>query len=274
MSKTIIKKKRQSSVASPRSFAVWAIVVAVVCCVGIFWASRKTSGQAQNNSAIAVIPALTGNTQPINVADASNGNQDWASATQSMPPFSEQESQLSAVKKERISKANDTTAEVSNSNYAETAEKAAESVAIFDNPVETQLENVSRKGFESLVTLRVNLPQEEILAILNRPVDIYDDDDEETVLAKERTAEMKREALEYIAAGGTFNQFLRDCQFEAKEARETVMDVREEMKRILYSQGEEAAQEYLDKQNPILRELGLPEVHIGKGLLRKRKKEN
>ena len=138
---------------------------------------------------------------------------------------------------------------------------------MFGNTVEDQLEAVSREGFDSIVTLRVDLPQEEILEILRRPVEIYEDDDADTVAAKERTAEMKQAALDYIAAGGTFNQFLRDCQAEANEARETVTDVRNEMKRILLSQGEEAAREFLDRQNPLLREQGLPEVHIGKGLL-------
>lgn len=149
------------------------------------------------------------------------------------------------------------------------APEAQESqIVLFDNPVEEQLEAVSREGFSSLVALRVNLPQDEIIGILQRPVEIHEDDTPEDIAAKERTAEMKAAALEYIASGGTFNQFLRDCQAEATEARETVTDVREEMKRILREQGAEAAQAYLDAQNPRLRELGLPEVHIGKGLLR------
>ena len=139
---------------------------------------------------------------------------------------------------------------------------------IFDNPVEDNLESISRQNFESIVTLRVDLPQDEIIEILKRPVEIYDDDDEATVAAKERTAEMKRAALDFIEAGGTLNQFLRDCQAEANEARETVKDVREEMKRILETEGVEAAQAYLDGQNPLLREQGLEEVHIGAGQIR------
>lgn len=137
----------------------------------------------------------------------------------------------------------------------------------FDNDVENMLESVSRFGFESIETLRVNLPKDEIVAILNRPVDIYEDDPPDVVAAKERTAEMKAEALKFIEAGGTLNQFLRDCQAEANEAREAVKDVSEEMKRILFEQGEEAAQAYLDEQNPRLKAQGLREVHIGKGLL-------
>ena len=148
------------------------------------------------------------------------------------------------------------------------AENADGKQPIFDNPVEDNLESISRHNFESIVTLRVDLPQEEIIEILKRPVEIYDDDDEATVAAKERTADMKRAALDYIEAGGTMNQFLRDCQAEANEARETVKDVREEMKRILEAEGVEAAQAYLDGQNPKLREQGLEEVHIGAGLIR------
>ena len=138
----------------------------------------------------------------------------------------------------------------------------------FDNEVEKRLEAVSRNGFGSFLPMRVNLSQEEVLEILRRPVEIYDDDAEETEAAKELTAEMKAEALKFIEAGGTINQFLRDCQAAANEARETVRDVQAEMKRILIAQGEEAAQAYLDEQNPRLREQGLEEVHIGEGLLR------
>lgn len=139
---------------------------------------------------------------------------------------------------------------------------------IFENPVEDNLEAISRQGFESSVTHRVDLPQEEIIEILKRPVEIYDDDDDALVAAKERTAEVKKAALEFIESGGTFNQFLRDLQAAANEARETVRDVQEEMKRILFEEGEEAAQAYLDGQNQLLREQGLEEVRIGKGLIR------
>ena len=140
---------------------------------------------------------------------------------------------------------------------------------VFDNEVENQLEILSRPGAGGgLQAPRVNMSHEETVEYLKRPVEIYEDDDEETVAAKERTAEMKTAALKYVEEGGTLNQCLRDYAAAATEEQETVKDVREEMKRILYADGPEAAQAYLDGANRQLRELNLPEVRLGKGLLR------
>ncbi len=124
------------------------------------------------------------------------------------------------------------------------------------------VEQVSRENFSSLEPPRVTLSQEEILAYLRQPVEIFDDDDEETVRAKERTAETKAAALDYIAQGGTFNQFLRDMAAAATEEKAMVDDVRFEMRRILDAEGPEAAQAYLDKANKGLREAGLKEVFL------------
>ena len=146
--------------------------------------------------------------------------------------------------------------------------EAAKPAKVFDNEVENQLEAISKEGFESIETPRVDMSEEEILAYLKKPVEIYDDDDEDTIAAKERTAEIKQEALKYIGQGGTLNQFLRDYAAQVKEGQETVKDVKDEMIRILHDQGQEAAQAYLDKVNPQLRDAGLKEVKIGKGTLK------
>ncbi len=148
---------------------------------------------------------------------------------------------------------------------------------VFDNEVEDWLEAISKEGFSSIQTPRVNMSDEEVMEILKQDIVIYDDDSEEVVAAKERTAQIKQEAIKYIEDGGTFNQFLRAYADTVREEQETVNDVREEMKRILFSEGEEAAQTYLDGANPKLAELGLKPVTIGRGLLfmleRKRQKE-
>lgn len=134
----------------------------------------------------------------------------------------------------------------------------------FDNDVENTIESISKPGARFLMTPRVDMNPDEILALLRKPVEIFEDDDAETVAAKERTAEFKREALEFIEGGGTINQFIRDVVAAQTEAQETVEDIRREKARILKTQGLEAAQAYLDEVNPRLREAGLPEVKIGR----------
>lgn len=143
---------------------------------------------------------------------------------------------------------------------------------VFDNQVENELEELSRAGGLGLRTPRIDMTDEEALEYLRTPVEIYDDDDDETVAAKERTAEMKVAALEYIDNGGTLNQFMRDYQAQAQEKEATLEEVRSEMKRILNEEGAEAAQAYLDEVNPQLKEAGLGEVRLSGLLIRATKR--
>ena len=137
---------------------------------------------------------------------------------------------------------------------------------VFDNPVENELEELSRAGGFGLRIPRVDMSYEETLEYLRKPVEIYEDDDPATIAAKERTAAMKTEALAYVEKGGTLNQFMRDYQAQARENEGTLDEVRSEMKRILEAEGREAAQAYLDEVNPQLKDAGLPEVRLS-GLL-------
>ena len=139
---------------------------------------------------------------------------------------------------------------------------------VFDNDVEAGLMDISRVDFDCLEPPRVDLSHEETLEILRRPIQIDEGDDEQTVAAKERTAAMKEAALKYVEEGGTLNQFFRDYAAQAREAAATLRDVREEMLRIFHDQGQEAAQAYLDEVNPPLREIGLKEIRIGKGMVK------
>ena len=134
----------------------------------------------------------------------------------------------------------------------------------FDNEVENVLERVSKQGALFMQVPQIDMPQEQVMEFLRRPVEIYDDDDPEAVAAKERVAEFKTAALKFIEEGGTINQFVRDCAAANKEARDTLEEIKREKRRIMLEQGEEAAQAYLDEVNPQLKEAGLPEVKIGK----------
>ena len=134
----------------------------------------------------------------------------------------------------------------------------------FDNEVENVLERVSKPGALFMQVPQIDMPQEQVLEFLRRPVEIYDDDDPEAVAAKERVAEFKTAALKFMEEGGTINQFVRDCAAANKENRDTIAEIKREKRRILLEQGEEAAQAYLDEVNPQLKEAGLPEVIIGK----------
>ena len=135
----------------------------------------------------------------------------------------------------------------------------------FDNNTENTIEQISKPGAQFLMTPRIDLPQEEVIALLKKPVEIYDDDTPEAVEAKERTAKTKQEILKYIEEGGTINQYFRDVLADNNERKGIKDDVMAEKRRILMEEGEEAARAYLDSVNPQLKEMGLPEQKITKG---------
>ena len=134
----------------------------------------------------------------------------------------------------------------------------------FDNEVDNTLEIVSKPGAQFLILPQVNLSQQEVLDYLKTPITISDDDDDEAVAAKKRTVAFKEQALDYIAKGGTINQFIREQAAAAADEREALDEIRREKDRLLVNEGPEAAKAYLDKINAQLRELNIPEIRMGR----------
>ena len=139
----------------------------------------------------------------------------------------------------------------------------------FDNQVENQLEVLSNRSVKFKNLPRTRFSEAEVMEYLRKPIEINEDDDEETVAAKERTAEMKTLALKYIEEGGTYEQFIQEQAKASTEEAETRRAVHAEAVRILKSEGLQAAEEYLSEVNPQLKEAGLKEVAIPLALRRK-----
>ena len=139
----------------------------------------------------------------------------------------------------------------------------------FDNQVENQLEVLSNRAVRFKNLPRTRLSEAEVMEYLRKPIEINEDDDEETVAAKERTAEMKTLALKYIEEGGTYEQFIQEQAKASTEEAETRRAVHAEAVRILKSEGLQAAEESLSEVNPQLKEAGLKEVAIPLALRRK-----
>ncbi len=139
----------------------------------------------------------------------------------------------------------------------------------FDNQVENQLEVLSNRSVKFKNLPRTRFSEAEVMEYLRKPIEINEDDDEETIAAKERTAEMKTLALKYIEEGGTYEQFIQEQAKASTEEAETRRAVHAEAVRILKSEGLQAAEEYLSEVNPQLKEAGLKEVAIPLALRRK-----
>ena len=133
----------------------------------------------------------------------------------------------------------------------------------FDNEVENKIAIFCMPATESFgPQVRTTLSDEEIIAYLKRPITILDDDEPKIVEIKERTAKLKGEALAFMEAGGTFDQFMRDVAAKGNFEAGQIEDVRVEMRKILETKGRKAAEEYLSQANPYLEEQGLPKVTI------------
>ena len=133
---------------------------------------------------------------------------------------------------------------------------------VFDNDVENQLEALSTPAKRFKYAPRTRLTDEQIMEYLRRPVEIYEDDSEATVAAKERTAAMKTEALKYIESGGSYHDFIKEMVAVSNNEADMISEVRMEKIRLLKEEGVEAAASYLEEANARLVEAGLRPIPI------------
>lgn len=146
----------------------------------------------------------------------------------------------------------------------------------FDNEFENTLELVSIPGATFFAPPVIDLDEAEVLEYLRKPVVILPGDSDADIEAKERMAEFKQRALEFVESGGTISQFVRDTLAENQERKNMMEEINLEKQRILLNEGEEAAQAYVEEMNEHLRAQGLPEIKIGRGdriALRRRQQE-
>lgn len=133
----------------------------------------------------------------------------------------------------------------------------------FDNKVENILETLSRPGSRfAMAPAPLKLSQEEILGLLKQPIVINDEDDKNTIEAKERTANLKSEALQFVLAGGSFDDFVNQMVAISNQEADFCESVTLEKRRLIEEEGIEAAEAYLIEANKILRDAGLPEQRI------------
>ena len=267
---TSSSKRPGRSPALPIAIAAVAIIAVAAIYLGTRASSPRNPSPSVPDTTDKPAPAAT----PTSAAPAapasppSGGPTSAASAAPTSPPSGGATSADAESAESAAAAAKHAAWEAAESNRLAKSEAIIRAMAPkthFDNDVENVLERVSKPGSMFLQVPQIDMSHEQVLEFLRRPVEIYDDDDQEAVAAKERVAEFKTAALKFIEEGGTINQFVRDCAAANKENREMVEEIRREKRRIMLEQGEEAAQAYLDEVNPQLKEAGLPEVKIGRG---------
>lgn len=284
----IVTTQKQKRNPGKPSLSLW-ILVALLLGIGLYFFFFSNRQPTSENVDISLNPTSDTNSPVGNSKDkdllaspssSSVGTDAPQSATQSPPqthiisPAGDKPLSAEEIAKEKAAAAK--AKMIADNKKAEEILAKQSRPRHFDNDVENHLELVTDpelKGFAPGYFPQVDMSEKEILEILNRPVDIYEDDPEDVVAAKMRTAEMKEEAKAFIAEGGTLNQFLRDYYGEVAEANAERTDCEREMKRILREEGEEAALAYMNEVNPFLKEKGLKELNLGKRLLQIERKK-
>jgi hypothetical protein len=133
---------------------------------------------------------------------------------------------------------------------------------IFDNRFENQLVGLSLSDGTFMPGMLKNHSEEEIMAMLKKQVVINEDDSDEVKTKKEAVAEMKGIILDYIAQGGTFDQFVDEMHSFAREERRLKSKA---YKRILADIKEgkiEEARKFREEYDSILEKNGYSKLTI------------
>ena len=131
---------------------------------------------------------------------------------------------------------------------------------LFDTPFENQFQNVMVDGHISIATFLVGLDEDKVIELLRKPVVFEVEDTDEERETKEAMVEMKQAALDYIEAGGTFDEFITESETFVKQERSLkAKGLRSVMER--YKEGDYAgARERAEAVNAALEEQGFRKI--------------
>lgn len=141
---------------------------------------------------------------------------------------------------------------------------------VFQTKTEQMLSRFAgtRPGYQPPMLLR--LPQDENLdEILERPIEIFDDDDDETVAAKENCARMKEELRQFMADGGSAETFMLWHHNELMKDYEEWRDAQHNAVQLLLGGDLDAARRYAEEASATLAERGIRGVTLPEKLVEK-----
>lgn len=137
---------------------------------------------------------------------------------------------------------------------------------VFDNPVENQLVGLSVEGGSFASGLMMRHTDEDILAALNRPVEIHEDDSDEVKAKKEAVAAMKQEILAYMEQGGTYEEFVTEMASMARQERKMKRDGIRKIVSLLDEGRADEARDFYETYNGLLEESGYTPLKLQMGL--------
>ena len=257
---TIVTQSRNRTSKGGRSISPVTIVCILALAVVAFFAIRSQFGETESSASTTVQSGVQPTKPNTNTSsdgdDAAKGFEQEqtktdapvvSSAPEENPPFETATTEQTFSQK---------------SERPKPIKAAIVIEKVFDNDVENQLEALSTPAKRFKYAPKTRLTDEQIMEYLRRPVEIYEDDNEATVAAKERTAAMKTEALKYIEAGGSYHDFIKEMVAVSNNEADMISEVRMEKIRLLKEEGVEAAASYLEEANARLVEAGLRPIPI------------
>ena len=102
-----------------------------------------------------------------------------------------------------------------------------------------------------------------LLVAITNDIVIYDTDDERTVAAKERIADMKNQLKEVVDAGGSVEEAIREYHDWINENRRIRAEVISEYRRLVREASPEEANAYIVEANKELEAEGIETVNMG-----------
>lgn len=102
-----------------------------------------------------------------------------------------------------------------------------------------------------------------LLVAITNDIIIYDTDDEQTVAAKERIADMKNQLKEVVDAGGSVEEAIREYHDWINENRRIRAEVISEYRRLVREASQEEANAYIVEANKELEAEGIETVNMG-----------
>ena len=104
--------------------------------------------------------------------------------------------------------------------------------------------------------------EREFVASLKEPIVIDDGDSEKVRELKMKVAQLRRELDERASQGEPMIRILKDFQKDMAEDYKMRDELRLEVRKMIETDGREAAQQYCDKVNESLRQLGIKEIDM------------
>ena len=104
--------------------------------------------------------------------------------------------------------------------------------------------------------------EREFVASLKEPIVIDDGDSEKVRELKMKVAQLRKELDERASQGEPMLQILKDFQKDMAEDYKMRDELRLEVRKMIETDGREAAQQYCDKVNESLRQLGIKEIDM------------